>query len=171
MLQFFGFLVKLKLILLVGGVIIYLLTLPPERRAGRLRSVSVETLRNIGNLAEWGRESLAEDAPHPDETSYDLDPVPELPSFRRPGCVIPDDFRRQLQAEVAAMDVPALTDWWQSLRADMLDRNGDERRRQDVIKSVISLARVLPREVWQVNDQHVPTRGLAWALTEYNRSK
>ncbi|HPM84076.1 MAG TPA: hypothetical protein PLF81_25400 [Candidatus Anammoximicrobium sp.] len=68
-----------------------------------------------------------------------------------------------------AFDVPTLTDWWAKLRWETADSNLAPGRRQDVVKAVVSLAHLLPREVWVVDGRHVPTRDLAEALADYNR--
>lgn len=92
------------------------------------------------------------------------------PSFRSTGPVIPDDFRRLLQAEVVAFQVPTLSDWWAKLRLETVDSNLDPERRRDVVKAVVSLAHLLPRDIWVVDGLQVPTRNLAKALAEYNRA-
>lgn len=106
--------------------------------------------------AEWGRGSLTEDLPRPqDDAGPEAQPPLVLRAFRRTGSVIPGDVREQLRAEVESLTkvVPNL----------------DHGRRQNVVNAVVSLAHLLPRDVWNVDNRDAPTRALAAALAEYNR--
>lgn len=209
MLKIFWFLWKVMLIASCAAMLVRLGELAPERRTEQLRTIGIETLRNIEGWAEWGQASLREEVPQPADAATGEDGPPagrltlrgaergipedirtqlraelepltqsfarlrpaELTPFRPTGAVIPIDLRRQLGADVVAFDVPTLTDWWAKLRLETADSNLDPGRRRDVVKAVVSLAHLLPREIWVVDGLHVPTRDLAEALAEYNRTE
>jgi len=209
MLKIIGFLSKVVLVASCAAMLVRLWELAPERRAGQLRTIGIETLRNIEGWAEWGQDSLREEVPQPADEAAGEGPPPagrrtlrgaerdvpedvrtqlqaELESlteslarlrpadrtpFRPTGAVVPIDLRRQLGAEVVAFDVPTLTDWWAKLQLETADSNLAPGRRRDVVQAVVSLAHLLPRDIWVVDGLHVPTRDLAEALAEYNRAE
>ncbi len=139
------------------------------RGGGRSTVAGRRTSRSAArNIPEDVRAQLRAELESLTESFSRLRPADRTP-FRPTGAVIPIDLRRQLEADVVAFDVPTLTDWWAKLRWETADSNLAPGRRQDVVKAVVSLAHLLPREVWVVDGRHVPTRDLAEALADYNR--